>query len=57
MNIDDKELERDIENAFRARGLKEAMQQWDIEAKGERRKNKRLPSGKKIAEPFIHFLQ
>ena len=37
MNIDDKELERDIENAFRARGLKEAMRQWDIDAKGERR--------------------
>lgn len=29
MNIDDKELERNIENAFRARGLKEAMQQWE----------------------------
>jgi hypothetical protein len=37
MNIDDKELERNIENAFRARGLKEAMRQWDIDAKGERR--------------------
>ena len=37
MNIDDKELERNIENAFRARGLKEAMHQWDIDAKGERR--------------------
>ena len=39
MNIDDKELERNIENAFRARGLKEAMHQWDIDAKGERRGN------------------
>ena len=33
MNIDDKELERDIENAFRARGLKEAMLQWEAERK------------------------
>lgn len=33
MNIDDKELERDIENAFRARGLKEAMHQWEAERK------------------------
>ena len=33
MNIDDKELERDIENAFRARGLKEAMHQWEAECK------------------------
>lgn len=47
MNIDDKELERDIENAFRARGLKEAMRQWDIEAKGERR------GSKEASEPEI----
>ena len=40
MNIDNKQLERDIENAFRARGLKEAMQQWDIETKSERREVK-----------------
>ena len=33
MNIDDKELERNIENAFRARGLKEAMHQWEAERK------------------------
>ena len=33
MNMDDKELERDIENAFRARGLKEAMHQWEAERK------------------------
>ena len=47
MNIDDKELERDIENAIRARGLKEQMQQWDIEAKGERRE------GEEASEPKI----
>lgn len=41
MNIDNRQLERDIENAFHARGLKEAMQQWDIEAKGERREAKK----------------
>lgn len=37
MDIDNKQLARDIENAIRARGLKEAMRQWDIDAKGERR--------------------
>ncbi len=47
MNIDDKELERNIENAFRARGLKEAMRQWDIDAKGERR------GGEEASEPKI----
>lgn len=47
MNIDDKELERDIENAFRARGLKAAMRQWDIETKGERRE------GEEAIEPEI----
>ena len=47
MNIDDKELERNIENAFRARGLKEAMHQWDIEAKGERR------GSEEVSEPEI----
>ena len=31
MDIDNKQLERDIENAIRARGLKEQMQQWDAE--------------------------
>ena len=29
MDIDNKQLERDIENAFRARGLREQMQQWE----------------------------
>ena len=33
MDIDNKQLERDIENAIRARGLKEQMQQWDAERK------------------------
>lgn len=33
MDIDNKQLERDIENAIRARGLKELMQQWDAERK------------------------
>ena len=47
MNIDDKELERDIENAFRACGLKEAMHQWNIEAKGDRR------GGEEESEPKI----
>lgn len=40
MNIDNKQLEREIENAIRARGLKEQMLQWDKEAKGERREVK-----------------
>ena len=31
MDIDNKQLERDIENAIRARGLKEQMQQWEAE--------------------------
>ena len=31
MDIDHKQLERDIENAIRARGLKEQMQQWEAE--------------------------
>lgn len=47
MDIDNKQLERDIENAFRARGLKEAMRQWDIEAKGDRR------GGEEESEPKI----
>ena len=29
MDIDNKQLERDIENAVRARGLREQMQQWE----------------------------
>ena len=29
MDVDNKQLERDIENAIRARGLKEQMKQWD----------------------------
>lgn len=33
MDIDNKQLERDIENAIRARGLKEQMQQWEAERK------------------------
>lgn len=33
MDIDNKQLERDIENAIRARGLKEQMQQWETERK------------------------
>lgn len=33
MDIDNKQLERDIENAIRARGLKEHMQQWEAERK------------------------
>lgn len=33
MDIDNKQLERDIENAIRARGLKEQMLQWDTERK------------------------
>ena len=40
MDIDNKLLERDIENAIRARGLMQQMQQWDKEAKGERREVK-----------------
>ena len=33
MDIDNKQLEHDIENAIRARGLKEQMQQWESERK------------------------
>ena len=33
MDIDNKQLERDIENAIRARGLKEQMQRWEAERK------------------------
>ena len=33
MDIDNKQLERDIENAIRARGLKEQMQQWEAKRK------------------------
>ena len=33
MDIDNKQLEREIENAIRARGLKEQMQQWEAERK------------------------
>lgn len=33
MDIDNKQLEHDIENAIRARGLKEQMQQWETERK------------------------
>lgn len=47
MDIDNKQLARDIENAIRARGLKEQMQQWDIEAKGDRR------GGEEESEPKI----
>ena len=38
MDIDNKKLEQDIENALRARGLKEQMLQWDSEVRGERLK-------------------
>ena len=31
MDIDNKQLEHDIENAIRARGLKEQMQQWEAD--------------------------
>lgn len=31
MDIDNKQLERDIENAVRARGLREQMQQWEAD--------------------------
>lgn len=31
MDIDNKQLERDIENAVRARGLREQMQQWETD--------------------------
>ena len=53
MDIDNKQLARDIENAIRARGLKEAMRQWDIDAKGERRGceeaiEPKITSGQKI---------
>ena len=40
MDIDNKQLERDVENAIRARGLKEQMLQWDRESKGERQEVK-----------------
>ena len=33
MDIDKKQLERDIENSIRARGLKEQMQRWEAERK------------------------
>ena len=33
MDVDNKQLERDIENAIRARGLREQMQQWEAERK------------------------
>lgn len=33
MDTDNKQLERDIENAIRARGLKEQMKQWEAERK------------------------
>lgn len=36
MKINTKHLENDIENAFRARGLKEQMQQWEAEASAKR---------------------
>lgn len=61
MDIDNKQLEREIENAIRARGLKEQMLQWDKEAKGERLKamrlgSRRLPHGEKFAEQSIRSL-
>ena len=31
MDIDNKQLERDIENAIRARGLKAQMKQWEAD--------------------------
>jgi hypothetical protein len=33
MDIDDKKLEREIQNAIRARGLKEQMKQWEADRK------------------------
>ena len=35
MEFDEKQLERDIQNALRARGLREQMQQWEAERKRE----------------------
>ena len=52
MDIDNKRLERDIENAIRARGLKEQMHQWDTEAKGEKREVKGDEAGEQKITPW-----
>ena len=54
MDIDNKQLERDIENALRARGLKEQMQQWDREAKatklvGEKKREQKITPWNKLS--------
>jgi hypothetical protein len=43
MDIDNKQLEREIENAIRARGLKEQMQQWEAERK-QQNEHPRIPA-------------
>lgn len=47
MDIDNKQLERDIENAIRARGLKEQMQQWEAECK-QQTDHPRIPTAASV---------
>ena len=47
MDIDNKQLERDIENAIRARGLKEQMQQWEAERK-QQIEHPRIPAAASV---------
>lgn len=56
MDIDNKQLERDIENAIRARGLKEQMQQWDADLRriprlGGGLEGAAMPAACQVAEP------
>jgi hypothetical protein len=47
MDIDNKQLERDIENAIRARGLKEQMLQWEAERK-QQIEHPRIPAATSV---------
>ena len=47
MDIDNKQLARDIENAIRARGLKEQMQQWEA-ARKQTAEHPRIPTQEEL---------
>ena len=50
MDIDDKKLEREIQNAIRARGLKEQMKQWEADRK-QQTDYPHIPAAASMLEP------
>lgn len=52
MDTDNRQLERDIENAIRARGLKEQMQLWESERK-QQTKPSLWPNSATPSTPYL----